>query len=576
MPFASIDRVATNRRTRKVRLVVAASARDSSYCMRAAFVFCCAALVTFASASGAQQKPVPFWDDTLNESPIYPVGDAVPVYRAILDLIYLDGAKRPPVIVMLDSAEGGHVGGPCPFAKCVSSTWRHKAKMDPSTLYAYSHVTRKRPRIVQFGYPVPIVLVSDDDRRRMEADGRELNAAHPMPADLPQHSWGFYRELEREYPGAWGLITMPKVSFNQRHTEALVQVHQLCGEDCRVHETLFLKKTEGRWRVIERIPEEVDPGVTPYGRYTGPAGTSPRESEILPVDRPGVPLEAKAREDVYRIVLDSLYSVNGERPQRIVLTNWFWTPGKVGAHTSAIDSALLKRFAFLGVIRAPFDAISRYRVPISTLPIDSVPALRERGTALDTEQTGYPFWIAFTRKYPGAWGMLGVSRITFNRSRSRALVNTYHACGNYCTTRDTWFLARSGKTWRIAERIAGEKQNNVEIEPLRYVGADVSPTAYRRRRVQGVVTDEATGKPIPFLDIAVRRTLNSGVNVSDPSVRTNAEGHYTLTKLPINGALVMIVPCPKGQHGAQAQPIGVTPGMDTTINISVDFRLCDQ
>jgi hypothetical protein len=304
-------------------------------------------------------------------------------------------------------------------------------------------------------------------------------------------------------------------------------------------------------------------------------GTIPKESEILTVDRPGVPTEATARAAVYRTVLDSLYFVNGERPKRIVLTNWSWMGGGTPAHTSVIDSALVRKFAILSGIRAPLDAISSYRVPISTLPLDSVPAMRERGAALDVEATGEPFYVALANKYPGAWGMLGVSRIAFNANRSQALVNTYHACGNSCMGRDTWFLTRSGKTWRIAERMPMEKQNDLQVEPLRYLGADVSATAYTPRRVQGVVTDEVTGKPFPFLDLIIRRTLNSGVNVTDPPVRTDAAGHYTLTKLPLNAGMTMVVPCPGEQHAAQAQSIGVMPGMDTTINISVNFAICD-
>ena len=548
--------------------------------MRVAIVLFSAAFAAFAPSSGAQFSPVPVknppWADTTNESSIYPVGDAVPVYRAVLDLIYLDGNKRPPVIVMFDSAEG-HMGGPCPFAKCVGEVWKHKSKMDTSTVLAYARTTRKRPGLVQFGYPIPIVFISQDDMRRMMADGQEFNASHPMPRDLPQHSWGFYGELQRKYPGVWGIATLSKVGFNNRHTEALVQAHELCGEDCRVHETLFLKQTKGRWRVVERIPEEVDPGYSPWGRYTGPAGIKPKDSEVIPVDRPGVPSEAIARADVYRIVLDSLYSVNGERPKRIVLTNWFWSPNQVPSHTSVIDSALIKRFSFLGGIRAPFDAISGYRVPISTLPLDSVPALRERGTALDVEQTGYPFWVAFANKYRGAWGMLGVSRVVFNANRSQALVNTYHGCGNSCSGRDAWFLARSGKTWQIAERIPSENQNNVEVEPLRYVGPDVSPIAYRPRRVQGVVTEAETGKPIAGFTVRVRRVLNSGLNIDGPSVRTDSLGRFTLTRLPLSLGMTLIFECPNGSRdGTVFTPIAVTPGLDTTITTSFSQAACDQ
>ena len=542
----------------------------------AALLVCFAAFVPSSSAQVRPSPPkVPPWADTIGESPIYPIGDAVPVYRAVLDLLYLDGSKRPSVIIMVDSAEGGHVGGPCPIAKCIGDPWKHKSKMDSSTLRAYAWMTRKQPGLVQFGYPIPIVFISYDDVRRMDADGRELLASHPTPPDLPKRTSGLWAELQRKYPGAWGVAILSKVSFNNRHTEALIQAHEWCSDDCRVHETLFLRQTKGLWRVVERIPEQVDPGYSPYGRYLGPMGTTPSESEIIPVDRPGVPTEATARAEVYRLVLDSLYFVNGERPKRIVLTNWSWTGGGIPAHNSTIDSALVKRFAVLSAIRAPLDAISGYRVPISTLPLDSVPALRERGAALDVEATGNPFYVALARQYPGAWGMLGVSRIAFNANRSQALVNTYHACGNDCMNRDTWFLTRSGRSWRIAERMPMEKRNNVEVEPLRYVGADVSPIAYRPRRVRGVVTNEETGKPIPFLDITIRRMLNSGVNVTDAPVRTDKAGRYTITRLPLNAGMTMIVPCPGQQHAAQIQPIGVTPGMDTTINIPVNFGICD-
>ena len=538
------------------------------------------AVATIASSSRAQIRPAPpstsFLNDTLTESPIYPVGDAVGVYRAVLDLVYHDGEKRPSVIVMLDTVEAGHAGGPCPFDKCTGSTWAHKSKIERSTELAYARGSRKKPALVQFGYPIPIVMISQDDVRRMDADGREFMAAHPLPPDLPQRGfWGVHVELQRKFPGAWGVTILSKVGFNTRHTEALLQAHQWCGDDCRVHETLFLKKTKGRWRVVERIPEQVDPGYSPYSRYLGPAGRIPKESEIIPVDRPGVPSEATARTAVYRTVLDSLYFVNGDRPKRVVLTNWFGSIGKLPAHTTRIDTALVKRFAFLGGIRAPFDAISKYRAPISTLPVDSVPALRARGVALDVEQTGSPFWVAFAKRYPSAWGLLGVSRIAFNQNRSQALVETNHACGNQCATRDIWLLTRAGRTWRIAERIPVEKQNNVEIEPLRYVGVDVNPNAYHPRRVQGTVTDYTTSKPIPLLEIQIRRTLNTGVTISEPSIRTDAAGHYTLTNLPLSAGLAMIIRCPDRQHGAWAQPIGVMPGLDTTINMAVDFSVCD-
>ncbi|HJQ12347.1 MAG TPA: hypothetical protein VJ840_15045, partial [Gemmatimonadaceae bacterium] len=40
-------------------------------------------------------------------------------------------------------------------------------------------------------------------------------------------------------------------------------------------------------------------------------------------------------------------------------------------------------------------------------------------------------------------------------------------------------------------------------------------------------------------------------------------------------SLALVVPCPNAPHGAQVQPIGVMPGMDTTINFPVDFSVCE-
>jgi hypothetical protein len=515
-------------------------------------------------------------NESTRDSPVYPIGDAIPVYRAVLDLLYLDGSRRPSVIIIRDTTGAGF-GAPCHVVRCSPRrTFVQKAKIDSTTVLAFVQATRKHALIRPFGYPVPIVFLSDDEINRLDADGREFIRSHPMPVDLPKRSWGSFTELQRKYPGSWGLSTFTEVGFNDAHTEALVQVRQMCSDDCRVDETLVLKNSKGRWRVVERIPARVDRGYSPYGRYLGPIGTTPEESELTPVERPGVPYEAAARDDVYRAVIDSLYSVNNERPKRIVLTNWFRTLGDLPTHTSAIDPALVKKFAILGAVRAPFDAISSSRFAISTLPLDSVPALRERGKDLDVENAGYPFWLAFTRKFPDAWGMLGVSRIAFNADRSHALVNTSHACGTVCVTVDTWFLRRSGKKWRIAERIPGERHRG-EVEPARYIGVDVSPIAFRPRRVQGTLTDAASGKAIPGFTIRVRRFLVSGLTIDDPSLRTDSLGRFTLKRLPLSAEMTLVFECPNGSsEGRTITPIRVTAGMDTTITTSFSLAACNH
>lgn len=536
------------------------------------------AIALQASAQRTASARVPYWADTVGESPIYPVGEAIPVYRAVLDLLYRDGDRRPPVIVLWDTAERRSSPGPCPIAKCPGPQWTHKSKMDTTTVLALARLSPKRPRIGDFGYPIPIALISQDDIHRMMADGNEILAARPRQGNESMMA-GFYAELARKYPGAWGVTILSKVGFSRRRDEALIWVHQWCGEGCRSIENIFLKKTGSRWRVVERIPSQVDiDQPSSVVRYVGPAGTTPEESEVLvPDSTTGAPPEAAARAAVYRKVLDSLYSFQGEHPQTVVLTDFF-RPLLFDSvpKRPAIDSVLAQRFALFRKIPAPFDSRPSYRIPIVTLPMDSLPNLRERGVSLDkVAQSGFPQELAFTKRYPGAWGMLSMSRVAFNTNRSTALVYTSHNCGEHCRNGDTWLLQRRGSQWKIVDRIPSFSEPDLQVEPLRYLGLDANPNAYRPRRVQGVVTDYTTGKPIPFLDIEVHRTLNSGARVSASSVHTDSAGRYVLTDLPLNSVLTLVVPCPDVPHGAQVQPIGVMPGMDTTINFPVDFSVCE-
>ncbi|MFL5509837.1 MAG: hypothetical protein ACJ79J_09635, partial [Gemmatimonadaceae bacterium] len=222
--------------------------------MRVAIVFFSAAFAAVATTSSAQvSRPPgpPPWADTTGESPIYPVGEAIPVYRAVLDLLYLDGDRRPPVIIMWDTAERRFGGGPCPIAKCPGPKWFHKSKIDTTAILAFARLSPKRPGIRDFGYPIPLVFISNDDVHRMTADGKEILADHPRQ-DYQSPIAGFWAELDRKYHGAWGVTVMSKVGLNQRQTEALVQIYQWCGDGCRSNEILFLKKTAGQWRVVER------------------------------------------------------------------------------------------------------------------------------------------------------------------------------------------------------------------------------------------------------------------------------------------------------------------------------------
>jgi len=549
--------------------------------MRCALLF----LTALASASiggdaAAQVQPDlrgrPLWADTTGESGVYPIGDAVGVYRAVLDLLFVDGAERPRIIVMHDTAEG-RGGGPCPIA--CDRKWPHKSKIDTATVLAFARLSPKRPVIVPFGYPIPIAFLSYEgySRLRNEIILRLQRAGRIAYPEAPE----FAAEFEKTYPGAWGHLTLSKVGFNKTHTEALMQASLWCGDQCRSDEILFLRRIDGRWTVVERIPNDAEGTQAWAGmRYRGPAGDNPAASEIvlaaagLNARRAGEGDDAAA---VYRAVFDSLYSFHGESPRRIVVSDWFPVdPTPLPVHKRPIDPATLTRYIFLRSVRPPFDAKLGYRLPVSVLPRDSIQVLERLGggglerQATENGEWESPFWLAFRQRFPGAWGMLGYTRVAFNTGRTQALVFTNHSCGQSCRNADTWLLERRGEKWRIGERIPREKETDWHLDPLRYLGVDANPKAYRPRRIHGRFVAAPSGRPLRQLAVMVKRGERSYRMVTDLA------GRYWVDSLPLLGPVEFRVDCPNPPL-RKPMLVGGTltrAGLDTTIDVTVDFGRC--
>ena len=540
------------------------------------FVLLTVSAIALGSRVEAQARPDPRgapppWVDTTGESGVYPIGDAVGVYRAALDLIYKDGDKRPTVIVLHDMAEGRSGDGPCPVA--CEYAWRHKSKIDTATILSFARFSPKRPRIQDFGYDIPIVLLSYSDMERMRSDGRSYIATQRAPSNLT--GMELWVEISRKYPGAWGFATLTKVGFNAAHTEALVQISHSCGDACGSSEILFLKRKNSKWTVVERIPSYAEAYLSRGAlRYRGPAGTNPTESELIfaSSDR-STKSEAEEAAPIYRAVLDSLYSFQGSTPKMVVLTDRIRMPdGRLPVHRSRIDSALLQKYRFLGAVRALPDPAFRYRVPVAILLADSIPKLEQRGAALQGEQQFFtPFWFAFRDRYPNAWGMIGFSRVAFNFTRTQALVYSHHECGGACRNGDTWLLQRTGERWRIAERIPRDRENNFELEPLRYVGADAKPNSYRHRHVMVRFTNAVTLRPLSEMQMS---TIG---NLGKPRILvTNLAGRIALGKTPFIGAIGMTAMCPDTANPQQVMALNyvASPGLDTLVDSRVDFREC--
>jgi hypothetical protein len=199
------------------------------------------------------------------------------------------------------------------------------------------------------------------------------------------------------------------------------------------------------------------------------------------------------------------------------------------------------------------------------------------GASIDLATGTSPqFWPAFRGRYPGAWGLVGFTRIAFDTTRSEALVYSAHLCGETCMNGDTWFLKRSGKTWRIVERIPHLTPSDIPGEPLRYLGADTRLDTYRPRQMQGAAINARTHLAMPRLSIKVHIDAVSGSPLTDTVINTDSKGHYSLRSLPMAGIVSMKVGCPaKSDHDAiLLNSINVRPGTDTTVDLSVDFLGC--
>jgi hypothetical protein len=525
---------------------------------------------------------LPPWRDTTGESGVYPFGDAVDVYRTVLDLFFVDGDESPSIIVIEDTAQPPNNGGPCPMDVC-DQDWPHKARIDKATMLGYARFSPKRPRLIPFDYRIPIVFLSSTEQARMRAEGQARLLKQHLMNYVPEMD--LLTEFDRKYPGAWGRLRLSRVGFNPPHTEALIQASFMCGIMCNSDEVLFLKKIGKRWTVIERIPNSSE-GSSPWGgmRYRGPAGRIPAESEIL-VSSAGDPnaaarTEGVDRASVYRAVLDSLYNFHGESPRRIVVTDWFlMEPNDASTfptHTQQIDPSTLGRYAVMGMVRGPLARLD-YRLPVSILSRDSMPALERLGVPLgklvdnsNEYSDASPFWLGFRQQYPGAWGMVGFSGVAFNQQRTQALVFTDHECGGSCHNADTWLLDKSGDKWRIAERIPRAKDNHWALDSLRYLGVDTDPNAYRPRRLHGVFNNAATGRALSGLKVFATPGSKSYALITDSA------GRFAVEPLPIVGWTILTVPCPEqpSRQPLMVAQIQSRPGLDSTINIGVDFRQC--
>jgi len=554
------------------------------------FLFLCAFSLAFVTSAEAQQpsrNAQSRWDDSTGESDVYPVGDAVDVYRSVLDLLYVDGRERPPYIILVDTAMR-FAWTPCTDPKC-ANRWTPKSEIDSATLRAYARQSPKRPRMIKFRYSIPVHLVSTGDFERMTNDGYAILAG--MPPDKVGGPMVFWAGFLKKYPKAWGYSVFGKVAFNPPHTQAMMSVYQNCGGGCYSRESILLKRFGKEWRVTERIPDEVQMYQTSGSlRYRGPAAERADQSQLIATDSLGG--KPRPRTDdagqVYATVLDKLYSLYGEFPASIVLnenrgSSWMELP----QHRSRIDSSTIASYKVYAQLRDAVRPVFKSALPIKWISDTALKELERAGAPLAAaavqrmdEQS--PLWLAFHEKYPNAWGYTTLSRVGFNTNHSEALIFTRHNCGSTCVNADFWFLERKNDNWYVVERIPAEHEPNpsgapvppawaYSLDGLRYLGPEGDAKWYRPRRVRGVLTDAETGKPLSKVQVEV---ANQGRSLF---IETDDEGRYSANNLQLGGGVLRVKCPPKSPtKWALAGVFPVSPGMDSTVNGSVVFAECAQ
>ena len=106
-------------------------------------------------------------------------GDTVDVYRAALDLLYIDGSEKPKVIVVHRNA-APRTFGPCGQQCRGRERWAHQSAMDTSTIEAFASLPFVgRPNFRQFGYKIPLVFLTSKERYEMRNAGWAYDSAHP-------------------------------------------------------------------------------------------------------------------------------------------------------------------------------------------------------------------------------------------------------------------------------------------------------------------------------------------------------------------------------------------------------------
>ncbi|HKR09249.1 MAG TPA: hypothetical protein VJS39_08680, partial [Gemmatimonadaceae bacterium] len=173
--------------------------------------------------------------------------------------------------------------------------------------------------------------------------------------------------------------------------------------------------------------------------------------------------------DVYRAVLDTLYTSASGSPGEVVLDDVAQT--RIVTCTQ-MPCPLLPLFHQREVGLETMDAYReatlnrrhirkfKYRLPLRLLSEEDMRGLEIEGQKIAAReanegksQNEHAFWIGFQAKYPRAWGMARLSTVGIAPDGKEALVEVSHMCGSSCSSTEVMYLWKVHGQWNVAERM---------------------------------------------------------------------------------------------------------------------------
>jgi hypothetical protein len=365
---------------------------------------------------------------------------------------------------------------------------------------------------------------------------------------------------------------------------------------------------ENSQAVEERTPRRID-YVMPVTESTAEAWQEYARTHLPPGMKPGDYL-TKERDypsgdtaDVFRTVLDTLYSPAGEKAPLVVLYGET-LPRMVGCAklpcpllspkpAAPLDIKTLESFRQATMSRRNIRGFD-YHVPIKLVTQEDQRSIVEQGRAMLAKYSPEdPFWFALTERFPGAWGMALLSSAGMNPARTEAVVEVTHHCGRDCRSQELMILRKAGERWQVVERIpeAADSTDMGQL-PLRFRGVGARmPGRNRRfaakadsvrlsllpREIRGVLTVYPDGGPIP--GVTVTAATEDTPNKPWTRVVSDSSGAYVIPNPPV-GMAYITVRCPEGTQrpdGLMAVTnVYVELAKPILFNMAIDRRNCDD